>query len=187
MWWEAFLAAFGLVFLAELGDKTQIVILTLSARYGFRKVFLGAAAAFVLLNALAVSIGVVFYDFIPHGALKYIVSGIFIIAGIVSLLQREEDERDRVKRLQNLRKPLMMTFLLICLMEMGDKTQLAIIALAAKYDQALFIFLGGTLALWADTLLGALLGKWIGARLPQVWIHRISGLIFLAIGVANLF
>jgi Ca2+/H+ antiporter, TMEM165/GDT1 family len=187
MWWEAVLVAFGLVFVAELGDKTQIAVLTLSAKYGFKRVFLGAAVAFLILNAVAVSIGVVFYDFVPHKVLKYIVSGIFIIAGIVSLLQREEKEEEQAGRFQKLQNPLLATFLLICLMELGDKTQLSMVALTAKYNQPFFVFIGGTLALWADTLLGALAGKWIGGKVPRVWIHRVSGIIFLAIGIINLF
>jgi len=186
MWWEALLAAFGLVLLAELGDKTQIVVLTLSAKHGFRRVFLGAAAAFLILNAIAVSVGVIFYEFVPHKALKYIVSGIFIIAGVVSLWPRKA-EKQQTKRFQRLRNPLLATFLLICLMELGDKTQLAMVALTAKFNQPIFVFIGGTLALWADTLMGALIGKWIGGRISQAWIHRVSGVIFLAIGIINLF
>ena len=59
MWWRAFLAAFGLLFAAELGDKTQLVIIALAGRHSLRTVFLGAAAAFALLNAMAVSVGAV--------------------------------------------------------------------------------------------------------------------------------
>src|SRR4030042_3464753 len=179
MWWEAVLAAFGLVLLAELGDKTQIVVLTLSAKYGFRKVFLGAASAFLLLNAVAVSIGVIFYEFVPQKALKYIVSGIFIVAGLVSLLPGKEEE-EKTGRFQGLRNPVLATFLLICLMELGDKTHISMVALTAKYDQPIFVFLGGTLALWVISLVGALVGKWIGGRVPRLWIRRISGVIFLA-------
>src|SRR4030042_6601765 len=109
MWWKALLAAFGLTFVAELGDKTQIVILTLSAKYGFKQVFLGAAAAFTLLNVLAVSVGVILYDFVPHTVIKYTVSAIFILFGLLMLLpQRKEEELE--EEVKDRRGPLLYTF-----------------------------------------------------------------------------
>jgi putative Ca2+/H+ antiporter (TMEM165/GDT1 family) len=186
MWWKALLAAFGLTFIAELGDKTQIVILTLSAKYGFKQVFLGAAAAFTLLDILAVSVGVILYDFVPHTVIKYAVSAIFVIFGVFMLWpQREGEETD--EEIKEKRGPLISTFLLICLMELGDKTQLSLVALTAKYSYPLFIFIGGTLALWSTSLIGALIGEGVGRMIPQVWMRRISGLIFIAFGIINLF
>ena len=188
MWWEALLASFGLLFVAELGDKTQIIILTLAARYGFKSVFLGAACAFVLLNALAVSVGVILYELVPETALKYTVSAIFIIFGILALLPRKEKtEEEEEAKLKRRHGPPVTAFLLVCLMELGDKTQLSLLALTAKYSQPFFVFIGGTLALWATSLIGALVGMWLGKSIPQVWIHRASGVIFIAFGIANLF
>jgi len=188
MWWEAFLASFGLMFVAELGDKTQIVTLTLAARYGFKSVFLGAACAFAILNALAVSVGVLVYELVPETAIKYTVSAIFIIFGILALLPRKEKtEEEEEGRLKGRHGPLITAFLLVCLMELGDKTQLSLIALTAKYSQPVFVFFGGTLALWATSLIGALVGMWLGKSIPQVWIHRASGVIFIAFGIINLF
>ncbi len=189
MCWNALLAAFGLTFVAELGDKTQLVILTLSAKHGFRQVFLGAAAAFALLNALAVSVGVVLYEFVPESVIRYTVSAVFIVFGIFMLLpEREkkerEEEEDRNKRA---RGPFLTAFLLVCLMELGDKTQLSLLALTAKYSQPVFVFIGGTLALWATSLIGALVGTGVGRFIPQVWMRRISGAIFIAFGIINLF
>jgi putative Ca2+/H+ antiporter (TMEM165/GDT1 family) len=189
MWWEALLAAFGLIFVAELGDKTQIVILTLSARYGFRQVFLGAASAFLLLNALAVSVGVILYELVPESVIKYTVSAIFILFGIYALLPRREKEEGDAedKKIKRKHGPILTAFLLICLMELGDKTQLSLIALTAKYSQPIWVFIGGTLALWATSLIGALVGMVLGKSIPQVWIHRASGVIFIAFGIINLF
>jgi Ca2+/H+ antiporter, TMEM165/GDT1 family len=199
MWWNALLASFGLMFVAELGDKTQLIILTLSAKCGFRQVFLGAAAAFALLNALAVSVGILLYEFVPESVLKYTVSGIFILFGMLMLLPERkkgeeteegycegdlDDEEDGAKRA---RGPLLTAFLLVSLMELGDKTQLSLLALTARYSQPVFVFIGGTLAMWAITLIGALVGAGLGRFIPQVWMRRISGVIFIAFGVINLF
>ncbi|MBN2027465.1 MAG: TMEM165/GDT1 family protein [Actinobacteria bacterium] len=188
MWWQALLASFGLMFVAELGDKSQIVILTLAARHGFKSVFLGAACAFALLNALAVSVGVLVYELVPETALKYTVSAIFIIFGILALLPRKEKtEEEEERRLKGRHGPLITAFLLVCLLELGDKTQLSLVAITAKYSQPVFVFIGGTLALWATSLIGAAVGMWLGKSIPQVWIHRASGVIFIAFGIINLF
>ncbi len=200
MCWKALLASFGLIFVAELGDKTQLVILTLSAKYGFKRVFLGAAAAFALLNALAVSVGIILYEFVPESVLKYTVSGVFIIFGILMLLPerekkgeaeengvREETHDNEEVGAKRARGPLLAAFLLVCLMELGDKTQLSLLALTAKYSYPFFVFIGGTLALWATTLIGALVGAGLGRFIPQVWMRRISGVIFITFGILNLF
>jgi Ca2+/H+ antiporter, TMEM165/GDT1 family len=198
MWWNALLASFGLTFVAELGDKTQLVILTLSAKYGFRQVFLGAAAAFTLLNLLAVSVGLVLYEFVPESVIKYTVSAVFIVFGIFMLLpQRDKEEEaeengpggepSEAEPRKKQRGPLLSSFLLICLMELGDKTQLSLLALTAKYSQPVFVFIGGTLALWATSLIGALVGTGVGRFIPQVWMRRISGVIFIGFGIINLF
>ena len=139
MWWQALVAAFGLTFVAELGDKTQLIILTLSARHGFRQVFLGAAAAFALLNALAVSVGVILYEFVPDSVIKYTVSGIFILFGIFMLLPERGKEGGAGEGgssdpepgsgetgAKKGRGPILTAFLLVCPMELGDKTSLAV-------------------------------------------------------------
>ncbi|MBC7248060.1 MAG: TMEM165/GDT1 family protein [Actinobacteria bacterium] len=185
MWWRAFLAAFGLLFVAELGDKTQLVILALAGRYSLRTVFLGAAAAFALLNALAVSAGAALYELLPEAVVGYGVAALFILFGLVTLLGREGREEGReAKRARN---PFISVFLLISLMELGDKTQLSLLALTAKYSHPVFVFLGGTLALWATSLIGALVGAGLSRVIPPVWMRRASGAIFIAFGVLSLF
>lgn len=202
MWWNALLASFGLIFVAELGDKTQLLILTLAAKCGFKQVFLGAAAAFTLLNALAVSVGILLYELVPESILKYTVSGIFILFGVFMLLpEREKAEKEDAEGnghgeegpeadkapAKKARGPLLTAFLFTCLMELGDKTQLSILALTARYSQPIFVFAGATLAMWATTFIGALVGAGLGRLVPQVWMRRISGVIFIAFGTANLF
>ncbi len=207
MWWKALLASFGLIFIAELGDKTQLIILTLSARCGFRQVFLGAAAAFALLNALAVTAGVVLYELLPENVVKYAVSAVFILFGLFMLLPEREKEEpggpaaggqgDNGERADAIepepagkkgrRGPFLTAFLMVSLMELGDKTQLSLLALTAKYSYPALVFAGGTVALWATSLIGALVGAGLGRVIPQSWMRRASGLIFIAFGVINLF
>lgn len=185
MWWKAFLAAFGLLFLAELGDKTQLVILALAGRHSWKVVFAGASAAFALLNFLAVSAGAALYQFLPEKVVKFGVAGLFILVGVLTLLKGEgkEEGEERARG----RNPFISVFLLISLMELGDKTQLSLLAITAKYSYPVLAFLGGTLALCLTSLIGALVGTGLSRLVSPAWMRRISGVIFVAFGVASIF
>ncbi len=185
MWWKAFLAAFGLLFVAELGDKTQLVILTLACRYAWKPVFAGAVSAFALLNAAAVTVGAVFYQLLPEKVLKYGTAGMFLLMGTVILLRREKEEGEG-KEGEGARNPFLAAFLLVSLMELGDKTQLSLLALSARYSYPLLVFLGGTLALSLTSLMGALAGTGISRVVSPRWMRRVSGAAFLAFGVTGI-
>lgn len=180
MFFKVFAEAFGITFIAEFGDKTQIAILTLSARYGIMPVFLGAAIAFVILNAIAVALGVVVHRYVPEQVIRYVAAGIFIIFGLLALRpEKEEEEGAGVSR----RNPLLTAMLMVGLLELGDKTQISLLALSSKYAMPVAVFLGGTLALWTTSLIGALVGEGLGRVLPFKWIRLASGVVFITFGV----
>ena len=182
--WKALVAAFGLTFVADLGDKTQIAILTLSARYDFLSVFLGAAVAFVVMNALAVTVGVLLTRYVPKDVIRYVSAAVFIIAGVLSFLPvREEKEEREIMEKKISRKPFVATIGLMALLELGDKTQLSLIALTSKLGYPFIIFIGGTLAMWATSLIGALAGKGISRAVPLKYIRWLSGVLFFVFGV----
>ncbi|MGQ9536190.1 MAG: TMEM165/GDT1 family protein [Actinomycetota bacterium] len=139
--------------------------------------------AFFLLNALAVTAGAALYEILPEKALKYGAAALFILYGLLTLLGREEEEGGKVLS----RNPFLSTFLLVSLMELGDKTQLSLLALTAKYSFPFFVFLGGTLALCLTSLIGALAGTGLSRVIKPVVMRRASGVIFLAFGVISLF
>jgi len=178
---KAFGTAFGVTFIAEFGDKTQIAILTLSARYGYLPVFLGAGAAFVIMNALAVTVGEVLARYVPKDVIQYVSAGIFIIFGLLSFLpEKENGETERVKKP---RGPFLTTLAVIALMELGDKTQLALVAMTSRLKEPVFIFLGGTLALFLTSFIGAIAGKWLSRAVPFKWIRWASGIVFITFGI----
>src|SRR5450759_1187350 len=182
--WKALGAAFGLTFVADFGDKTQIAILTLAARYGFLSVFLGAAVAFVVVNGLAVTVGVLFARYVPKDVIRYVAAAIFIIAGVISFLPvREEEEEREIMEKKKSRRPFVATIGLMALLELGDKTQLSLIALTSKLGYPFIIFMGGTLAMWATSLIGARAGKGISRAVPLKYIRWLSGVLFLVFGV----
>lgn len=184
MWWKAFLAAFGLLFAAELGDKTQLAIITLATRFSWKLVFLASVTAFAVLNVLAVTVGTALYEFLPEKPVKYGVAAFFIIFGILTLMERKKEEkREKVRG----RNPFLSVFLLVSLMELGDKTQLSLMAITAKYSHPVFTFLGGTLALCFASLIGALAGTGLSKLIAPMWMRRISGIAFIAFGVGSIF
>ncbi|MBN1290077.1 MAG: TMEM165/GDT1 family protein [Actinobacteria bacterium] len=179
MFFKALASSLGLVFIAELGDKTQIAVLTLAARFGFLPVYAGAGLAFILLNALAVSVGTVLYSFVPEEVIRYAAAAVFIIFGLLSFRPEKEEEESDGKS----KNPFVKSFLAIILMEFGDKTQLSLIALSAKYSSPIGVFLGGTVALLLATALGALAGKGLSKVIPLKWIRWISGVVFIVFGI----
>lgn len=180
--WRALGSAFGLTFVAEFGDKTQLAILTLAARYSWLPVFLGAACAFVALNALAVTAGAVLARIIPEAVIRYVSAGVFILFGLLTFRPEREEEVGQEARAAR-RSPFVTTLLLVALMELGDKTQLSLVALTSKYEAPFVVFLGGTFALALTSLVGAAAGKGLASVVPLRYIRWTSGVVFIVFGV----
>jgi putative Ca2+/H+ antiporter (TMEM165/GDT1 family) len=178
-WLWAVITTFGVIFLAELGDKSQIVCMTLAARHRHWPVLIGAVAAFVILNGLAVVFGVGLALWIPERVLAGVVAILFAVFGVIALRAREEDE-DAPQRSWSHHGIVLTTFSMIFLAEMGDKTQLAVAGLAVTMPPVA-VWSGATLAL----ALTSALGIWVGRRLLQVMplhrLHQLSGVIFLVL------
>lgn len=172
----AFLASFGLIFVAELGDKTQLASVLLATRYPWYRVFAGVAAAFVVLNLAAVAVGQVLFATVPERWILLASAALFAFFGVSSFLGKSEDP-GRVNRASG--SPVLASFLVILLAELGDKTQLATASLAAQHSAPVEVFAGSTLALWLVSLLGVATGAKLLRYLPVVWIHRVAGGLFL--------
>jgi putative Ca2+/H+ antiporter (TMEM165/GDT1 family) len=178
------LSTFGLVFLAELGDKTQLAAMALASRYPWKKLFAGIAAAFVLLNAAAVLIGAVLFQLVPLHWIRLASAALFVCFGIATLRSKGEEERPTCGR--GVHGPTLTAFLMILLAELGDKTQLATATLAAQHATPISVFAGSTLALWLVSLLGLLIGAQLPRFLPATVVQRAAGLLFLLFGVVFL-
>ena len=179
-----FLSTFGIIFLAELGDKTMLTAMTLATHYPWKKIFIGIAAAFALLNLAAVFVGKLLFAFLPLFWIQLFSAGLFLFFGINSLLEKsfdaheEEEEEQRFAR----KGPILTAFFMILLAEMGDKTQLVTASLAAQ-QPPLVVFLGSTLALWSVSLLWIFLGRQLTRFIPLFYIHRAAGVLFLVFAV----
>ena len=166
----------GLVALAELGDKTQLVCMTLAARHPAPPVLLGAVLAFAVLNLLAVIFGAAVAAWLPEWLVAAGVAVLFAAFGVRAL--REAGAETVAVEERDGRGMLVSTFVLIFLAELGDKTQLAVAGLAGTQD-ALAVWVGGTLALALTSALGVLAGQTLLRRLPLRLLHLVGGALFL--------
>jgi putative Ca2+/H+ antiporter (TMEM165/GDT1 family) len=181
---SVFLTTFGVIFLAELGDKTQLTAMALAARYPWKKIFIGIALAFALLNLVAVLVGKILFVLFPIFWTKIASAGLFLYFGITTLRHSGADEESHNVLAAG---AIRTAFLMILLAELGDKTQLVTLSLAAQYDSPVMVFVASTLALWLVSLLGIFLGKQLIRYFPIRYIHRAAGALFLLFGVALLY
>ncbi len=184
-WLSSAGATFLLISLAEIGDKSQLVCMTLAARHRGLPVVIGAISAFAVLNLLAVLFGAAVAAWLPEWVVSVGVAALFAIFGISSLRYKEEDEDEDVEE-----KPghgvFATTFLLIFLAEFGDKTQIAVAGMGSSTAPGA-VWIGATLALGCTSVLGVIAGRKFLHKLPLLWIHRISGMFFLALAVYAIF
>ena len=177
---------FGVVFLAELPDKTALAGLVLGTRYRASYVFAGVAAAFALHVALAVAAGSVL-TLLPQQLVQAL-TGVLFLGGAAVLLMRKDDGDEEIRKPQDQSfwKVAGAGFMLILVAEFGDLTQIMTANLAARYDDPLSVGLGAVLALWAVAGLGIVGGKALMKRVPLNLITKIAALLMLALGLWSL-
>jgi len=169
----------------EFGDRTQLGVLTLSARYKLRApIFLGAMAAFSIVCTLGVAIGEALLRVLPVWLLSKISGIVFIALGLLML--RGLEKEGECLMIGQRRGPFASAFLMILVSEFGDKTQIAMITLAAKFGSPFEVLMGALLALGAMTALGTLVGERIARIMPMNIIRRTAAAIFVAIGLLTL-
>ena len=173
--------SFALIAAAEIGDKSQLVCMTLASRHRPLPVLLGAVAAFAFLNSLAVVFGVAIASWLPEHLVAAIVAFLFAAFGIHSLRVETEDENEEIKEKSG-HGIFFTTFLLITVAEFGDKTQLAVVALSSTATP-IAVWFGSTAALISTSALGILAGRTILQKIPLGLLHKVSGVIFLMLSV----
>ncbi|GGX10584.1 TMEM165/GDT1 family protein [Streptomyces chartreusis] len=178
---------FGVVFLAELPDKTALAGLVLGTRYRASYVFAGVAAAFAVHVALAVAAGSVL-TLLPQQILHALTGVLFLGGAAVLLMKKDEDEGEvRKPENQSFWKVSGAGFMLILVAEFGDLTQIMTANLAARYDDPLSVGIGAVLALWTVAGIGILGGKALMKRVPLKLITKVAALVMLTLGVWSLY
>ena len=180
---EAFLTATALVAIAEIGDKTQLLSFVLAAR--LRKpwaIIAGIFVATLLNHALAGSVGVWLAQLIAPHWLSWITGAVFIVFGLWALHPDSLDDDPKLHPAGAFVTAAIAFFIA----EMGDKTQFATIALAAKYDALLWVVLGTTIGMMIANVPAVFFGEGIARRVPMRWVHALAALLFALLGVATL-
>ncbi|MET9970528.1 TMEM165/GDT1 family protein [Streptomyces sp. NPDC006356] len=177
---------FGVVFLAELPDKTALAGLVLGTRYRASYVFAGVAAAFALHVALAVAAGSVL-TLLPQ-QIVHAVTGVLFLGGAAVLLMKKDEDEEEIRKPENQSfwKVSGAGFMLILVAEFGDLTQIMTANLAARYDDPLSVGIGAVLALWAVAGIGIVGGKALMRRVPLRLITKVAALLMLGLGVWSL-
>ncbi|MDT0542460.1 MULTISPECIES: TMEM165/GDT1 family protein [Streptomyces] len=178
---------FGVVFLAELPDKTALAGLMLGTRYRASYVFVGVAAAFAVHVTLAIAAGSVL-GLLPHRLVQAIV-GVLFLAGAAVLLLKKDDGEEEVRKPadQSFWKVSGAGFMLILVAEFGDLTQIMTANLAARYDDPLSVGVGAVLALWAVAGLGIVGGRTLMRYVPLRLITKVAALVMLALAGFSLY
>lgn len=181
---------FGVIFIAELPDKSMFAGLALSTRFRKRYVWAGAAAAFLAHVVIAVTAGH-FMTLLPHKLLEAIVGTLFLLGAGLLLFGKDEDESGERKKLaaetrgarDSLPRAFATSFTVIFLGEWGDITQIATANYAAKYHDPLGVGIAATLALWSVAGLGILLGGKLLDRVPARTLQRATAGILVLFAV----
>src|SRR5438034_7799977 len=180
----ALLSSFMVVALAEMGDKTQLVALSMASRD--RRpwvVLLGILIATTVNHALASSVGVWVVTRIPAAVVQWILALSFIGFGVWTLVPDSPIELSRLPAWG----PLVTTVVVFFLAEMGDKTQLATVALAARFGSPVAVTAGTTLGMLAADALAVFAGNYLATRLSIIWIRRAAAALFFLFGLAVIF
>jgi len=172
------------VFLAEFGDKSQLICIALAATYAARAVLIGALSAFALLNLLAVVIGSTFAANIPEALVATVAITLFTYFGVSSLLYKEGDSRDDV-HLSN-ESIIIGVFSLIFFAELGDKTQFVIMSLSATKN-SIGVWLGSTIAVACTSAIGIYAGILLFDKVKKSTLHRVGGAVFLSLAAITLY
>lgn len=173
--------SFLLIFVAEIGDKSQLVCMVMAARHRAFPVMVGSASAFVVLNTLAVVFGAALASWIPEAMVYAVVALLFLVFGVQAMRAEEEPDRECSSPPSG-RGIFLATFALIFVAEFGDKTQLAVVGLSST-SIPLAVWAGATTALILTSALGIWAGCTVLQRIPIKLLHRVSGVFFIILGL----
>ncbi len=210
--WVILFTTFGIIFVMELGDKTQLIVFNLALEHEKSyKIGIGATIGFAVIVSLGVFLGAVITNFIPISTIAIISAIIFIVLGIIEIPKikklyhekstklldniSEKDESVDVSDLNESvpsklsklkRNPYFAGFIFIFVMELGDKTQVLTITLASIYSSPIEVWIGSFLALASLAWMGVFFGAFIARKISKLYLKLGSAIIFISIGFITL-
>ena len=178
-----FLKVFFTEFIAEMGDKTQLMLIALTSKYKLKDIILGTAAAILVLNGLAVLAGGLVSEFIPEWLIKIIAALAFLYFAASTLAGDDDDEEEGGKsKIQFAPLAVFCTFFVA---ELGDKTQLTAITFGANEGMgaAFIVWIGCSLGLFLADILGMLVGYLLKSKTPEGLLNTLAFVIFAIFGI----
>lgn len=180
----AFLMSLSFIFLAELGDKSMLLAMAFAAKYPARIVLAGVFCATALNHFLVVALGGYVIDVVQGNTIALVCSASFIFFGLWTFRGDKISEDDMGK---DKATPFLTVATAFFISEMGDKTQLATLALAAQYQSLMPVWLGSTLGMVAADSAGIVAGIYLGKKIPENAIKCVCGSIFILTGIVGLY
>lgn len=179
----AFLTSLVFVVLAEMGDKTQLLAMAFATRYKWQTVMWGVFAATVFNHLFAVVVGSYLTNFIPMNYIQIAAAVSFIIFGLWTIRGDELNGEDKAAK----RSPFWTVAIAFFIAEMGDKTQLATVALAAQFNTIIPVWLGTTTGMMVADGIGIIIGIVLGKRIPERTVKWFAAVIFILFGLFGLY
>lgn len=170
-------------FIAEMGDKTQLMLVAMTSKFKIKDIILGTAAAILVLNGLAVLAGGLVGSLIPDWIIKIIAAFAFLYFAITSLTEDDEEEEESANN--KIKIAPIAVFCTFFVAELGDKTQLTAIAFGANegLSSALIVWIGCSIGLFAADIIGMLLGYLLKSKMPEGFLHLLAFSIFAVFGI----
>ncbi len=187
--YRLFFSIFGVIFVAELPDKTALASLVLATRYRAVPVFLGAALALTVQSLIAVAAGRLF-SLLPVNVVHVGAGVLFLVSAIFMWRRKDEEEaapKDGAQPLQvGFLRALWIVFGVVFIAEWGDLTQIATAGFAARYHAPVTVFCAATAALWAVAAIAVFAGNRAGKLLDPHLTQKIAAVLFAGVGIALL-
>ena len=174
-----FIKSFFLIFMAEMGDKTQIMAMSFATQYSLLEVLGGVFIGVILNHGIAILLGKYFSTIVPEEIVQISAGFIFIVFGIMTLMDEKKEKQKKEKTFG----PILTVALAFFVGEFGDKTQLSAMALSAEGNHPIFVLMGTVSGMMATSSLGIFVGRKIGEKMPDISIKIMSSFIFLMFGL----
>ncbi len=171
-------------FIAEMGDKTQLMLIAMTSKFKLRDIIIGTLAAILVLNGLAVAAGNLAGSLVPEWLIKLLAAAAFVIFALISLKDDDEEEEGKSRSFAIAPVAVFITFFLA---ELGDKTQLTAITFGASEgkEAAVAVWLACSAGLFAADIIGLIAGYILHSRLPARAMNYGAFLIFGAFGAVT--
>ncbi len=180
-----FLRILGTMFVAEMGDKTQLLMVAMTSRFKLRDIILGAGLSILALNAIAVGAGALISQLIPDWIIKIVAGLAFFYFAWSSFKTDDEEEEAHAHKTGH---PMWIVFGTFFVAEFGDKTQLTAIAFAANegLSMAMTVWLACSIGLFAADVVGMLVGYLLKSKTPDGFLSKLAFVIFAIFGFTTM-